>query len=531
MLTKEKQQKIDDLFKLWVDHQGAGGQLAVVHKGETVYEQCYCYADVDTKEPITPESVFSVASVSKQITAMCIMILHDRGLLNINDDLNKYLPEVVNFPETVTISNMLHHTSGLRECFELSSLMDKPEGFVLTVPGIVEMLSKQNSLNFEPGTQFLYCNSGYILLAAIVERVSGMNMNDFATENIFKPLGMTSSCFSGYLPDPVPGHVTGHHDDGTNYTRVTSRSRTYGSGGLVTNCRDMIKFMPQYVNPTLVSKETMELYLTIPPLADGTVTNYACGVRINELLGHKYYHHGGVTGGFRAFTVIFPDDELVIAVYTNTYNIPIETAGRDIARIVLDLPARTIKGIDEFKTDGVDFDTIAGYYISPNRSKSYHIMTEDGKAYVRFNSKWAPLCPIGGNLYKMGRRNITFAFGENTVVNQEGGIVQLEKMTAVPENLEQYTGTFYSTETRGTFRVDLSGGKLLLSTPSLKNEELHMLEQDLFIYGSMTSNPKNVRFNRDGQGSIISLDYIAPQLAGSSTKGMPTIKGITFKKV
>lgn len=530
MLTSEQKQQIDNLFKLWVDNDGAGGQLAVVHKGEMVYEQCYCYADAETKEPITPESVFSVASVSKQITAMCIMILHDRGLLNINDNLNKYLPEVVNFPETVTLSNMLHHTSGLRECFELSALLDKPEGFVLTVPGIVDMLSKQNSLNFTPGTQMLYCNSGYILLAAIVERVSGMNMNDFATENIFKPLGMDRSCFPGCLDHPVPNHVYGHHDDGTTYTKVTGRSKTYGSGGLVSNCRDMVKFMTQYVNPTLVSKETMELYMTIPPLADGTVTNYACGVRINELLGHKYYHHGGVTGGFRAFTVIFPDDDLVIAVYTNTYNIPIETAGRDVARIVLGLPAREIKTMDEYKTEGVDFDTIAGYYINPNRTKSYSLMTEDGKAYVQFNGKWAPLYPIGGNLYKMGRRNVTFAFGETTTLNQEGSFIQLNKITAEAENPQQYTGTFYSAETHGTFKVELEDGKLLLSTPSAKNQELHLLEQDLFIYGSMASNPKNIRFNRNGEGNIISLSYIAPQLAGSSNKTSFQIKGIEFKK-
>lgn len=513
MLTNEQKQRIDGLFKLWVDNDGAGGQLVVVHKGETVYEQCYCYEDAQTKEPITPDSLFLVASVSKQITAMSIMILHDRGILNIDDDIRKYLPDVVKFPETVTISHMLHHTSGIRECYELTALMDKPEGFVLTVPAVVELLSRQTKLNFEPGTRFSYCNSGYVLLAVIVERLTGMTLHEFAQENIFKPLGMECSCFPGCLSDGGPHRVAGHDDDGTSYSAVRAVSRTYGSGGLVTKCRDMVKFMPQYVNPTLVSKATMERYLTIPPLADGTVTNYACGVRINELLGHKYYHHGGVTGGLRAFTVIFPDDELVIAVFTNTYNIPIETAGRDIARIVLGLPEREKKGLDEYKTEGVDFDTIAGYYRNDTNGKCYDIKTEDGKAYVRFNSKWAPLYPLGGNLYKMGRRNITFAFGEKTVVNQEGSIAELRKMTAAPKQTACYVGTYYSQEARGTLTVAEEGGTLRLTTPNLRNEPLHLLEEDCFCFGSMTSNFKKLQFHKDENGHVTGLDYSAPQIA------------------
>ncbi len=529
MLTNEQKQRIDRIFDLWVEHQGAGGQLVVVHKGETVYEQCYCYADVETKEPITQDSLFAVASVSKQITAMCIMILHDRGELNIEDDVRKYLPEVVQFPQKVTLSNMLHHTGGLRECFDLSSIKDKPEGFVLTVPGVLDMLSKQKSLDFDPGTKFVYCNSGYIMLAAIVERVSGMTMDAFAKKNIFEPLGMTNSCFPGCLTEPVQGRVVGHHDDGTTYTPVRSVSRTYGSGGLVTNCRDMVKFMPQYVNPTLVSKETMDLYLTIPPLADGTVTNYACGVRINELLGHKYYHHGGVTGGFRAFTVIFPDDELIIAVYTNTYNIPIETAGRDVARIVLGLPERTLIDMNEYKGEAVDIETVGGYYMSKNRSKAYHVKTEDGKVYVRFNNKWAPLYNIGGNLYKMGRRNITFAFGDAPLVNHENGIIELEKITAEPTDITVYPGKYYSPEAEGTFTVTVEDGVLILTTPARSREPLILLRSDLFSYGSMTSTPKIVRFIRDDAGKVISLGYSSPMMAG--LKELPDIKGVEFKKM
>lgn len=528
MLTTEQKQRIDKLFELWGQHQGAGGQLVVVQNGETIYEQCYCYENAETKVPITQDSLFGVASVSKQITAMCIMILHDRGIINIEDDARKYLPELSQYPQKITISHLLHHTSGLRECLDLSSIKDKPEGFVLTLPIVMEMMAKQKALDFEPGTKFVYCNSGYMMMATLVERLTGMTMQEFAKKNIFDPLGMTVSHFPGCMEGEIPHRVNGHDDDGTEYTIVTRRSKTYGSGGLVTNCRDMAKFMPQYKNPTLVSKETMDLYLTIPPLADGTVTNYACGVRINELLGHKYYHHGGVTGGLRAFTIIFPDDDLVVCVFTNTYNIPIESAGRDVARIVLGLPARPIKNMDDYKGEPVDVNTVGGYYMNKLRTKAYHVKVEDGKAFVRFNNKWAPLYNIGGNLYKMGRRNITFAFGENTLVNHENTIIELEKITTEATDIQQYVGKYYSAEAEGTFTVSVENGTLMLTTPAKAKEPLFLLHDELFSYGSMTSTPKNIRFIRNENGNICSLGYSSPMMAG--LKEIPDIKGVEFKK-
>ena len=511
MLTTEQKQRIDKLFDLWMEHQGAGGQLVVVHKGQTVYEQCYCYADVEEKVPVTQETLFPVASVSKQIVAMSIMILHDRKILNIHDDIRKYVPDLVQFSEPVTVSQLLHHTSGIREIFELTSLNTPKQNDPKDMDRLRMLIARQKDLNFEPGTQFSYCNSGYTLLATIVERLAGMDLNAFAKKNIFEPLGMEHSFFPGCMPEEeVPPRAFGHHDDGTQYTKIGTFSRVYGSGGLVTTCRDMVKFMPQYKNPTLVSPETMELYLTIPPLADGTVTNYACGVRINELLEHKYYHHGGVTGGIRTFTVIFPDDDLVIAVFTNTYNIPIETAGRDIARIVLGLPERTAKTLDEYVGQMADADSIPGFYISKGGSV-YDFRGEDGKLFIKCNGHWAPLYHVRENLYRLGRLDISFTFGQEVKANVNGSIRELQKLTALPENPEQYCGSFYSDETVGAFTVTTEDGKLFATTPSGSKQELHLLEQDLFVYGAMASPAKKLRFNRK-DGKVCALTYNAPQI-------------------
>lgn len=516
MLTQEQIQGINDIFKLWTDHQGAGGQVVVVHKGETVFENCYCYGDIENKVPVTQDSIFSVASVSKQITAMAIMILHDRGQLSVFDDIRKYVPDAVNFPEPVTINHLLHHTGGLREIFEIVSLHDREPGFYLTVPKAVEMISWQKHLNFEPGTRYSYSNAGYMLLAVIVERVSGMSFNEFAQKNIFEPLGMERCVFRDRPDMVIENHVTGYDDNGYEYKAVKANPCTYGSGGLRACCRELVKLMREYVDHKLISQKTMdELHLDIPPLADGTVTNYACGVRKNELLGHKYYHHGGVNAGFRAFTVIFPDDDLVMALATNTYNVPIETAGRDIARIILGLPAREIRGLDDYKTEGVELSGLPGYYYNHNSGRCCNMDVIDGDVCIQSGSAWVKLTPVEGNLYQMGRRNITFALGKKITINNEGVIstmVRLDEKCACPQ---AYLGQFYSEESRGTYRIEIENGELFAVYPGgAPRMQMHYLKDDCFVCGSMIVPADKLTFARDEQGNVISLTYSAPQMTG-----------------
>ena len=519
MITPEKQNKIDALFQLWQDHPGAGGQVLITQKGETVFEKCYGYADIENKIPMTQESVFNVASVTKQITAMCILILHDRGALHIDDEVKKYLPEMMNYPEKITISNLLHHTSGLREAYDLWRMHKKAAGEAITFPKMFHLFAQQRSLNFAPGTDFSYCNSGYMMMTEIVKRVSGKPFPEFAQENIFEPLGMTQTHFVEGPGVIVPNSACSYHDDGWEYTQCISNSYVYGSGGMRSTCRDMTKFMPQYVNPTLVSKQTMEqVNLHIPPLADGTVTNYACGVRIDQLLGHKYFHHGGVTGGFRAVTAIYPDDDLVIAAYTNTYNIPIEVAGRDIARIILDLPERKKKDLAEYTTDTVDISQIPGYYVRKSgggdfSSDCYDVKLKDGEAYVKFNGKYTRLTPIGGNLYKMGRRNITFAFGDQPAINREESVVPLKKLTneICSAEADALVGRYYNEEVDGEIIVSISDGQLRISQNEEVPQTLYVLNEDLFCCGSFAT-PHNYQVWRDESGAIKGLVLTLPQV-------------------
>lgn len=520
MLTKEMKEKIDGLFKLWQDNPGAGGQILIVQKGQTMLEKCYGYADIENKIPMTQDSVFNVASVTKQITAMCIVILHDRGQLDISDEVSKYLPEMMHYPQKITISHLMHHTSGLREVYDLWRLHKKPAGTVLTFPGVYELFARQRELNFDPQADFSYCNTGYLMLVEIVKRVSGMPMHVFAKKNIFEPLGMHDTMFVDGPEVEVPNQVMDYHDDGWQYTRGGSVSYIYGSGGMRTTCRDMAKYMPQYVNPTIISKKTMdEVFLNIPPLKDGTVTNYACGLRIDTLCGHKYYHHGGVTGGFRTVTAIYPEDDLVIAAYTNTYNIPIEVAGRDMARIILGLPERNKKNLDEYRSAPIDPRSAAGYYVRDGGGNDdfdthcYDIRCENGNIYVYMGGDLVLLKPIGDNLYKMGRRDITFAFGEKPAILKEGALVPLCKLERVldPEKIGQIVGVYYSEEADGCVTVKMQNGCPVACVNDGMENDLYMRAEDLFSFGSM-STPNKLRFVRDDTGKVVGMDYMLPQV-------------------
>ena len=519
MITNEMKQRIDSLFQLWKDNPGAGGQLLISYKGD-VWETCYGYADIENQVPMTQETVFNVASVTKQIVAMCVVMLHEQGVLNIDDPVSKYLPEMMNYPQKITLSHLIHHTSGLREQYDLWRMHRKAEGETVTFENFFKLFARQRGLNFDPQDGFSYCNTGYTMLVEIIKRVTGKSFHEFAKENIFEPLGMTNTGFI-YAPEvEFAKESKSYGDDGWEYYPLDARSLVYGSGGMRSTCRDMAKYITQYVNPTLISKETLEnIFLHIPPLKDGTVTNYACGVRIDEILGHKYIHHGGVTAGFRTVTAIYPDDDLIITAYTNTYNIPIEVAGRDIARIILGLPERKKKNLDEYVTKPIDPQSAAGYYVRDGGGKDdfdthcYDIRCEDGKVYVYMGGDLVLLKPIGNNLYKMGRRDITFAFGEKPAILKEGALVALRKLERVedPQKVDPILGTYYSEETDGYVTVKTENGAPVACVNDGMANDLYMREEDLFSFGSM-STPNKLRFVRDETGKVVGMEYMLPQV-------------------
>lgn len=494
-----QKKKIDEIFQLWLDRPGAGGQMVINYKGE-IYERCYGYQDIESGVPMSQDSVFHLASMSKQVTAMCIYMLYERGMLDIDDDVKKYVPDLVKVPQKITISNMLHHTSGLPDHYNFLFLTGRNAKDTVTQAEILRLIERTKELNFEPGQDYGYSNPNFVLLATIVERLTGQTLNQFCQENIFGPLGMTKTFIRDDPEMLIPNRVHSYNDDGYQYTNSILNLCMYGSTTLHSTARDMNVYLRQYIHPTLIRPETMEKFLEIPPLGNGKKTVYASGVFIEEMLGHRYIHHGGVNAGFRNFGVCFPEDDLIITRLANTYNIPFDHSSLDVARIVLGLPEREKKTLDEYVTDTVDLDTVPGFYYSDKSGQNVTITVRDGRVY---NGK-AELKPQGGNLFKQGWIDVHYAFGENSLVMKDYNIIR--KMRKIEDRLTdaqaaEYTGDYICKDFDSRWEIIWQEGKLYLYHLRHGMLELHWLGGDDFCNALA-----KYTFSRDEQGKVISFN-------------------------
>jgi len=280
----------------------------------------------------------------------------------------------------------------------------------------------------------------------------------------------------------------------------------YGSTGLQSTCRDLVKFFKQFSEPTLISRKTMEeLMFDIPVRSDGKQGNYAGGVRIDELLGHKYIHHGGVNAGFRTVCQNYVDDELIVTLFGNTYNIPIETAGRDIARIILELPERVRKTLKDYREDEPCFEGVGGLYYCDRNRDNFQLKVEQGVPYLDN----VPLQQVDGSIYKQGRLDVTVSFGKDKVViNDWGNIMELRKIEGYVSEayMEKCVGRYYCAECQGIWNVAIKDGKLVMENLRHPDKVLNWLRDDEFFSG-MT----RIIFKHEADGSVNEFRYSTTQ--------------------
>ena len=476
------EKKIDALFEKWTKGICAGGQVVVVHKGKTIYDKSFGYANIEHEAPMTAESIFHVASVTKQFTAMCIMILQERGLLHVDEDVRRYIPDMIHFEEPLTLRQMLNMVSGLRGYYELMELQGRHHEDHYAQHEIRRIIARQTKLNFQPGTKFVYTNANYMLLATIVERLSGQTFNEFATENIFKPLGMDHSFIRDDPHRLIPNKVTSYHDDGYRFRNAILTFGIYGGTSLHTTCRDLAKYLHQYLEPTLVSRETFEsVALTFPMIGDKQ-SHYGAGVMTELLEGHRIYHHGGVNAGFRTIGLVVPEEELVVAVFANCINVPVIPSAKKIARIVMGLPLPEENWLEEYARDTVSLENVSGMYYNRKKGVHWKVEVKDGKVYLEDDY----MAPVGGNLFRHGRREVMVAILENgrTVVKHGATIDEMEKLTEYPDAdyLAACEGSYYCDDMQGQYEIVSREGILWIEHLRFGPRKLHWIGEDTFFY-------------------------------------------------
>jgi CubicO group peptidase (beta-lactamase class C family) len=324
---------IDAVFSAFDRKDSPGCALGVFKNGAIAYERGYGMASLEHDIPITPRSVFYAGSVSKQFTAMSAALAIQLGMLGYDDPIRKYLPELPAYADAIRVRHLVHHTSGLRDYNTLLSVAGRRDEDAWDNRAVLQITARQTGLNFPPGDEYLYSNTGYTLLATIVERATRTPFAAFADAHIFTPLGMTSTHYHVDARRLVPGRALAFAERDGRWLLATPINERAGAGGVYTSIPDLLKWDENFYTGKVGGADLLKKLQTPGNLNAGQPLRYAWGLQIGEYRGLPIVEHGGSLGGYRAHLVRFPTEHTSVALLCNASSI----VGAGLARRVADV--------------------------------------------------------------------------------------------------------------------------------------------------------------------------------------------------
>ncbi len=493
--------KIDSLFAEYNNSPGCA--IGVYSNGKILFKKGYGIANLDYDIKISPETVFDIGSVSKQITAACIVLLENEGKLSLDDDIRTYIPELQEFgEEKITIRHLLHHTSGLRDYLTLMYLSGISFDDYFTEQKGLDIIARQKELNFAPGSEYLYSNSGYLALAIIVRRVSGESIGTYAQRNIFDPLGMKNSFIYEDGAKVVKNRAIGYSKDGSYYKREHHYDFVVGGDGQVyTTVEDFFKWSENFKTDKLGNSTFLDKMLTKGILSNGDTIDYALGLSHGTYKNHKTLSHGGSWGGFRAYFILFPENDLAIAVMSNLGSVNTGSKARQIADLILQeefVNTTQTKEIDTKTQDQINTSEIfnlnqltGNYEIQTGVFLEINVKNDSLHVLQSWNQSSFNIIYTSGNTYEIpDNPSIQFVFSEleddftqkltvvqngNETICKRKGIIEYPNL-----NLEEYTGDYYSEELDVSYSILIEDGKLKVKVAKYDAQELKLYDIDAF---------------------------------------------------
>lgn len=510
-------ERVDAVFARFQGPESPGCALAVMRDGRIVYSRGYGMADLQHQIPITPSSIFHVASVSKQFTTMSIALLAQQGVLSLDDDIRKYVPEVPDFGETITIRHLIHHTSGLRDQWSLLAMAGWRPDDPKTEADILDLVSRQRELNFRPGDQHVYNNTGYTLMAVIVKRVSGKSLREFAEERIFRPLGMTSTHFHDDHTMIVRGRTSAYEPREGGGLRISIPVfDNVGATSLFTTVEDLAKWDRNFVDARVGGPELLDRMHTRGRLNDGEEVPYAFALMHGEHQGLKTVGHSGADAGYRADFLRFPDQRLSVTALCNVSDANPGSLTRQVATLYLADEIRTAQRSEAssppaYAASGAEPDLARyeGSYWDERTETLGRVVMRNGKLTV-VAGRPTELVPLGnGRFVAQEDESARFAFrrlpgeGDMEMEYQIGGarpnhFRRMPPPEGVGERLARYAGTFHSPELGVDWTVAAVEGKLLLRRRKFEDQVLEPVFADAFV----APNGTILRFAPDDNGGI-----------------------------
>lgn len=506
-LPSETVAAIDRLFARWDKPDTPGAIVAIARGGETVFARGFGMANLEHGIPLTIDSRSETGSVAKQFTAAAVTLLAVRAKLSLDDSLKKHLPEVPEFGRDITLRMLLDHTSGMRDLHGLFELLGRP---TYTNPHenteVLELVGRQRDLNFPPGTEYVYCNTGYILITFVVERVSGRPFAEFCRDEIFGPRGMTHTAWRTQFNKIVPGRAAAYaFEPGGTFRADLPYSNIHGNGGLLTTVGDLLLWNESFERAEGEWAEVVRLMQRPSKLKNGEPIENGLGLRVSTYRGIAEISHSGATAGYSTYLTRFPTERLSIAVLGNLYGLDAGAYAYRIADVILGpalkprepRPAAITLSPDELAAH-------AGLYRSPEHDLVVRTTMKDGKLTV----SGGELVPVGPHAFvsSASGARLTFDAGRDdrprqlTFASNRIARTYTAVPAAAPDaaHLAEYAGDYHCPELDVAIPVTVANGALsvrIRPAPAVWAEPT-------FTDGFWLARAWHITFSRDAGGRV-----------------------------
>jgi CubicO group peptidase (beta-lactamase class C family) len=460
------QPQVDKLFARWTKDT-PGCAVGADLNGQPVVRAAYGTADLEHDIPITLDTIFEVGSVSKQFTAAAVLLLARDGKLSLDDKVRKYIPEMPDVAADITIRQMLNHTAGLRDWGSLTAIAGWPRTTrVHTHAHVLDIVSRQRMLNFEPGTRWSYSNTGYNLAAILVARVSGMSFADFTRTRIFEPLGMASTSWRDDHTRIVKRRAIAYDDVKGTFSTLMPFENVHGNGGLLTTVADLLKWNADFVKPVVGDARFVEEMQRRTRFNDGREHEYALGLYVDTYRGRREIDHSGGTAGYIAHLSRYPDHGVSVAVMCNVRTGNATNNAKAIADLLLPTVGIAGSGVSGLLDSG-EGSRFTGLYrslkpagvLTITEQKGSLVSTTAGSLNRRSALRFEAGADFAYEFDGSGGLRVTDEFGTSDVYERV-----LPWKPAI-RDLKPIAGRYVSDELELTVNVDLDGDRLVVKRP------------------------------------------------------------------
>ena len=501
----DARERVKTIFAPWDHTDTPGCAVGVAVNGAELLRAAWGMADLEHGVAITPDTVFEAGSVSKQFTAAAILLLAQKGRISLSDPVSKYFPELPDYGRPITLEQLLHHTSGLRDWDAVAAAAGWPRTTrEYSNAWVLDIASRQKTLNYAPGEEWSYTNTGYNLLAILVQRVSGRSLAEFTHDEVFLPMGMTSTSWRDNFQRIVPRRAIAYEWSDGDEHQLMPFENAYGNGGMLTTVDDLLRWNDRFVKAGIGGTGFVNSELETGHLNDGRPLFYAAGLFLAEHDGYREISHSGSTAGYRAWLGYYPDQKLSVALLCNAAEADTTHMGHAVADVYL--PAA------QAKTDGKAEIVLAadpeGLYESRRDHSVFLIERKEGRLLAR---RKYPLIPVSADAFRLqpeGARFelVTDAVGKVTGIREIYIGYELDRFDRVQQAhpatpaLDAFTGEYVSDEAETTYKVVLTPQGL----------EIHQRPDAVYplrpaYADGFDSELGGIRFQRDVSGRVTGL--------------------------